>query len=112
MVKSDGALKRAVECVNKTMSDCRYRLRNRAMLRNSTALSPIIENDTRWSGKYLMLERFNRIYDDLRKVAEDENSTVAMNLTSWFKANVQRYAKLIQQIDNVTRYLQTKNLTV
>ena len=61
------------------MAECRSRLKNRAMLRNLTRLVPIIENGTRWSGKYQMLARFNLIYDELRCVSENESSTVAMN---------------------------------
>lgn len=45
----------------------------------------------RWSGKILMLEHFGRIYDALRKVSEDDHSTFAMDLSSRFKADVQRF---------------------
>lgn len=112
MVQSDSELKDCVESVHDTMSDCRSRLRNRAMLRNLTRLVPVIENGTRWSGKYLMLQRFNRIYDELRCVAEQEHSTVGMNLTYAFKGRTFRYEKQLAQIDSITRYLQTKHLSI
>eukprot|EP00171_Calliarthron_tuberculosum_P003916 IDg3916t1 len=112
MVQHDTSLKDCVQSVHETMSDCRSRLRNRAMLRNLTRLVPVIENGTRWSGKYLMLKRFNRIYDELRNVAEQEHSTVAMNLTSDFKSRAQQYEKQLSHIDAITRYLQKKHLSV
>lgn len=98
MVKSDNALRNAVEYVHMTIVDCRFRLRNRAILCNLTVSAPIIESATRWSGKYLMPERFDRIYVDIRKVPEDESSTVAMNLTSRFKANVLRFANFFVRL--------------
>eukprot|EP00171_Calliarthron_tuberculosum_P009475 IDg9475t1 len=112
MVRQDADMKACIDSVHDTMSDCRSRLRNRAMLRNLPRLVPIIENGTRWSGKYLVIQRFNRIYDELRNVAEQEHSSVAMNLTSEFKTNAQRCEKQLRQIELITRYLQRKHLSV
>eukprot|EP00171_Calliarthron_tuberculosum_P002904 IDg2904t1 len=112
MVKADLALKHCLESVHATMSDCRSGLRNRAMLRNLTALAPVVDCKTRWSSKYVMLERFSRICDSLRKVAEEENSTVAMNVTYEFKATVHRFENQLHQISQVTKYLQTVHLSL
>lgn len=84
------------------MTDCQHKLRNRAMLRNLTTLAPIVECKTHWSGNYMMFERFGRIYDEIRKVSEVENSTVGMDLTS-----VKRFERQLSQIIHVTLYLQT-----
>ena len=84
-MKEDIVLKFCIDSVHKTISDCRSKPRNRAMLRNLNALVPRFDSNTRWSRKYLMLERFSRIYDSLCEVAETEESTVAMNLTLTFK---------------------------
>eukprot|EP00171_Calliarthron_tuberculosum_P003774 IDg3774t1 len=47
MVKNDKDLATTVESIHETMSNCRRRLTNRAMLRNLTELSPLIPNETR-----------------------------------------------------------------
>lgn len=94
------------------MTEVRSRLRNRAMLRNLTTLCPIVYNNPRWSGKCYILRQFCRIYDLLRTVAESEASTVTMNLTPAFKAQVSRFAEKLAQIDSVTKYLQSENLTL
>ena len=107
MVRRDVQLKQCIESVHKTMSDCKTKIRNRAMLQNISSFTPILECKTRWSGKYLMLKRFTQIYDQLRQVAEDERSTVAMNLTSEFKSDTGRYCKMLRQLDDVTKFLQT-----
>ncbi len=112
MVRSDPALKNCIESVNKTISDCKTLIRNRAMLQNVTSLAPVTECKTRWSGKYLLLKRFNRIYDQLQNVAEDERSAVAMNLTPQFKAGTMRYSKMLSQLDEVTKYLQLYNISL
>lgn len=68
MVNADPELKFWITYVYKTMTDCRSLLINMEMLRNFTALAPIEENKTRWSGKFLMMQWFNRIKDSLRNV--------------------------------------------
>ncbi len=101
-------MKTCIESVHQTMSECRGRMRNRAMLRNLTALVPVTDCKTRWSGKFLMLDRFNRIYDELRAIAEDEESNLTMNLTSDFQSTVRRIEKQLRQVDLVSKYLQQK----
>ena len=112
MVDNDSTLKDCIDSVHRTMTDCRSKLRNRAMLRNLTTLSPIVENKTRWSGKYMMITRFCRIYDSLRTVAENEQSTVAMNLSSGFKNTASRLSKQLGEIDLVTKYLQKEHISL
>lgn len=93
------------------MTECHHRHRNRAILRNLIALAPIAESKTRWSGKVLKLERFGCIYDALRKVSKDDHSTVAMDLSYQFKADVQRYEKQLRQINQVTGHFQRNQLS-
>lgn len=112
MVQADQNLKSCLELVHTTMTDVRGKLRNRAMLRNLTSLCPVVENKTRWSGKCHMLRRFCVIYDHLRAVCEQENATVSMNLTPSFKANVKRLSDQLDEIDSVTKFLQTEHLSL
>ena len=48
MVRMDISLKTCVESVHKTISDCKTKIINRAMLQNIKSLSLIVENKTRW----------------------------------------------------------------
>ena len=53
------------------MVSAKTRLKNAAILRNLTDLKPKLDNDTRWSGKFEVLQRFGRLRDDLIEVSED-----------------------------------------
>ncbi len=59
-----------------------------------------------------MLKRFNSIFDRLRNVAEDERSTVATNLTPQLKTDTLRYCKILCQHDEVTKFVQTENISL
>jgi len=59
-----------------------------------------------------MLERFGRIYDELRLVAEDERFELAMNLTTEFKSEVSKYKSMLEQLDHVTKFLQKEHLSL
>ncbi len=95
-----------------TMANCRSGLKNRAMLRNLTSLSPIIENRTRWSGKFAMLTRFFRIYDSIKKVAVDENFDIVMNFIPSFKQAVAHYQARFKEFNDMTLFLQQKHFSV
>lgn len=49
------------------------RVRSYVMLRNITVLVCIVECNTHYSGKHMIIARFLRIYDQQNKVAEDES---------------------------------------
>lgn len=57
--------------VHETMLSASNSIKNSAVLRNLTDLHTIKPNDTRWSGKYFMLERFSRIRADLIKASDE-----------------------------------------
>lgn len=58
------------------------------------------------------LSEIDNFYDSLRKVEEHENSRVAMNLTNEFKSTVERLHKQLFDINELTKYLQTKHLSL
>lgn len=68
MIASDFMLSPIIDSIHSTMLNCLQKLKNRAMLRNLTEISPIIHNKTRWSSKYSMLKHFNRIRHHFRRV--------------------------------------------
>ena len=98
--------------IHETMSQCRKKLKNAALLRNLVNLVPVLHNKTRWSGKLYMLQRFLRIRDELTTVAEDENSDIQINQTTQFKNKVTRYCNYMMQINYSTTYMQTRKLTL
>lgn len=67
MVKRGNVLKSTIDSIHQTISDCKRHLRNRAILRNLTLLSPVLMNETRWSGIYTILKLHNQIHEDLLK---------------------------------------------
>lgn len=105
-------LKSCFQSVHSTMTEVRSRLENLAILRNLTTLCPIVDNKTRWSGKCYMLRRFCRIYDNFQAVSESESSTVSLNLTTAFKAEVTRFSAQLSEIDTVIKLLQTNKFSL
>lgn len=110
MVKNDKDLATTVESIHETMSNCRRRLTNRAMIRNLTELSPLIPNETRWSGMYQMLKRFVRIHDELLKVADKDGATVTIDRSSAFETRAKKFSEMLSQIDTVTLELQKRGV--
>eukprot|EP00171_Calliarthron_tuberculosum_P023569 IDg23569t1 len=112
MVRVDKSLERTVTSVHETMSNCKRRLTNRAMLRNLTDLSPVLPNATRWSGIKIMLNRFIEIRDDIITVANTERASVFVNQSDVFKTRVKRYACMLSEIDTVTKELQKRGINL
>lgn len=54
-------------------------LKNSALLRNLTDYRPQVHNQTRWSGKLVMMDRFIQIRDELLDVQEESESSIAVN---------------------------------
>lgn len=106
MVKRHHLLRSTIDSVQQTMSDCKRRLRNRAILRNLTRFTPVLMNETRWSGIYTMLKRYNHIRDDLLKVVDTEGATVTMDVSSGFSRQTKRFADMLAEINTVTLELQ------
>ena len=112
MTKTNMALHEVLNSVHGTMLSCKQKLRNGALLRNLTDLKPIIHNQTRWSGKYYMMERFLRIRDELLEVSKDHGSNVDINSTIAFRDKCFKYAGWSKHINNVTLFLQTRLLSL
>lgn len=72
MVKTNSQLSNTIESVHTTMNSCMNILNNRATLRNLSELNLIMNNQTRQSGNFLVLNRFLCIIDKLIKVVHAE----------------------------------------
>lgn len=112
MVKEVQDIGRTLISVHETMTQCKQRLKNAALLRNLVSLSPFLYNHTRWSGKQCMLQRFLRIRDELIEVSDEDRSDLAINSSEASKDNARRYCKQLKQIDIKTKYLQTRKLSL
>ncbi len=112
MIESDDVLSRTLDSVQKSMHECRTKLKNRALLRNITHLAPILPNETRWSGKYAMVERFNRIHDDLIEIAAAENRSLHIESSATFKRDILRANKQLEQIKIIALELHSENNTL
>ena len=112
MVKQHRDLEGTLNTIHETMSQCKKKLKNAALLRNLVNLVPVLHNKTRWSGKLYMMERFLRIRDELIAVAENENSDLQINSTAQFRNKVTRYCGHMEQINYSTKYMQTRKLTL
>ena len=98
MVNSDRILSTTIDSIHSTMLNCKQKLKNRDMLRNLTALSPILHNKTRWTSKYTMLKRFNRIRDHLLILADTEGAVLTINRTIAFKNQSNKYEKMFEDL--------------
>ena len=61
MIENHGDLSNAITSERVTMHEVKSKLKFSAVLRNLTDLSPVIDNETRWSAKFKVLRRFQEI---------------------------------------------------
>ena len=81
---------------------------NAAVLRNLSTLKPIMNNNSRWSGKHDVLKRFIKIREDLIKTADDDNTTLEVNSTVGFLNKVKRHHKALARVHIATKEMQTQ----
>ncbi len=106
MVSSHLDLKRTIDCVRDTMKSAKVKLKNAAILRNITELVPITDKDTRWSGMYRVLSRFDRLRDYLLEASDEQGCELSFNSSNVFAAKNRRYARMLGEINQVTLSLQ------
>lgn len=80
MVHNDCILSNILDSVRDTIDLCSKGLKTSAMLRNIKYLKTVVENDACWSGKFHMLQWFNKIRDDLLKITDTDG--VVLNFGS------------------------------
>ncbi|KAI0560856.1 Ribonuclease H-like protein [Gracilaria domingensis] len=104
-------LEQTIDSVHGTMKDAK-KLRNAALLRNLTDLSPIMHNAIRWSGKLHMLKRFIRIREDLLDVHNSSEGDLVIDASVQLATRGQKCSKMLAEIDIVTKSLQTRGHTL
>lgn len=93
------------------MRDAR-RLKNVAVLRNICDSNPVLPNETRWSGKYELLQRFYRIRDELIEASEHDDANILIDSSSSFFINVRRHCHILAEINVVAKSLQQRSRTL
>ncbi len=73
------------------MTDCQSGLINPTILRNLTDYKPTVYNNTQWSGKYLMIKKFNQLRSILIQTADSEHSQVVIDGGSIFKMKCENW---------------------
>lgn len=74
-----------------TIVSCNNGLRTSAMLRNINNLHVLVDNNTRWSGKFTILKRFNIIHSGLIEVADRNGVILKFDRSSKFKKKCHTY---------------------
>ncbi|GFH44601.1 hypothetical protein CTEN210_01075 [Chaetoceros tenuissimus] len=108
-VKEDASLSELVEHLRKVMKEAKN-LKNIGRLREFTHLAPYLNNATRWSGIRIMIERFLKIREALRQVAEDERTELQVDTSAAFADRCTKYLNYMVEIDSVTKKLQERCL--
>ena len=80
-------------------------LKGRALLRNHTTLSPILNNATRWSSTKNMTERYIRLLPAIEKCAP-----VDVQLSPFQNRRVQEMLSCLNDLDLLTKALQDESL--
>lgn len=103
MVRMTSDLENNLASVHDTMTQCKQRLRNAALLPNVIDLRPVLHNQTKLSGKLYMFEHFLRSRDEIIEVSQYDRSQLVVNSRQAFKGKVQRNWKQLWQIDFTTK---------
>ena len=112
MIKSTNELQDTINSVQETMAAAKSKLKNKAMLRNLVELSPVVPNETRWSGKCDMVNRYVAIRPELIAVSNDENCDLPIDATNVFADKVKRAGAMLREINSVTKELQKSGMTL
>ena len=82
-------------------------LKNSAVLRTLTDLHPEIHNETRWSGKCKMLQKWIRIRSELIETSSHQDSNIDINDNTAYKKNrVTKFTKWTKEANVITIYMQ------
>lgn len=89
------------------MTDAK-KLMNSALLRNLTDLRPITDNETRWSGKLYMLQRFINIRQDLMEVQDSDDGDLYIDTNQRLLLKTKTFVTLLTEINVIAKLVQTR----
>ena len=110
-------LKRAILRIGEIMKALKGSIKNAAALRMLTTVKPILYNATRWSGKLFVLQRFLKLRNAFIQLAFGEegprlNPIFDTILSNIFKNKVEKWVKILEDINGITVMLQTTGMPV
>jgi hypothetical protein len=112
MMTADRNLTALLDAVHTTMSSIKRRNKNAALLRNITDLGPVLPNKTRWSGKYKMVARYCRSYQDITEAANQDIATIEMDQSNASLPKAKSATSMLEELNAVTKALQERHLTL
>ena len=107
MINRCPQLNETLKNIHNVMMSAR-KLKNSAILRNLTDLAPVVHNQTRGSSHVVMLQRFIEIRQSLMETSEHEDGDMDMNGSVMLLHRCQKYAKMLNEINVVSKSLQLK----
>ena len=112
MVKQDSLMRNVFQDMQNIMKACRNGLKYTATLRKLEGLSPVVSNPIRWSAKYHMIARFNKIRRSLITVADTDGIDFPIDRSLSFSYKARKWKKMLDEINQVTSELQRKHSTL
>ena len=97
-----------IDKVHQTMSKAKGSIKNAAVLRGLTHLRPSPLNGVKWSTKATMLNKFDRIRDQLIEANEDDDCEITIDDSNQFKVAAKKLSAMFHEINAVTLALQTR----
>ncbi len=82
LVESHPDMRQNIDSVRDVMREAKTRLKNATVLRNITRLKPKLDNDTRWSGKYEVLRRFELMRNDSVEASQHSDCNLTVHDSS------------------------------
>ena len=93
------------------MTSIKSKNSNAAILRNLTDLRPVLDNKTRWSGKFFMVQRYCRIYDEIVAASLEDDSSINISSIASF-SRARKLMGMLEEINSVTTALQEQHLSL
>ena len=90
------------------MKQAKNSLKNSAVLRKLTRLTPEVGNKTRWTSWGKMMEKYLRIRPELITAAVDDDTNLDVDTSASFKKKAEIIAAVFQDINMVALSLQTR----
>ena len=108
MVRDDVRISTVLDNLRETMVSCSNALRTSAILQNINWLRILVEINTRWSGKFTMIKRFNILRRDLIQVADRDGLVLKVDQSNQFTTKCLIYKRMLKEINDVTQLLQQR----
>ncbi|CAJ1933491.1 unnamed protein product [Cylindrotheca closterium] len=97
----------AVNKVHESMTKLKGSNKNMGVLRKHTHYKPQLRNQTRWTGVFTMMDNFLRMRNPMILALTDKDTDFPMDQSEDFEAKARNIRKMLFNINEVTKLLQT-----